>query len=100
MCDFFKILINLPTSIGEVFTIDNVKSTRPVTYSLVDVKEEKIQGTFYEQELQNTRQEIYRIEKVIRKRKRNKIQEVYVKWKGYDNSFNSWIPLADLEHGS
>ena len=83
----------------EVFTVDNVKPTRPVTYSLVDVKGEKIQGTFYEQELQKTEQEIYRIEKVIRKRKRNKIQEVYVKWKGYDNSFNSWIPLSDLENG-
>ena len=89
-----------PNWTEEVFTVDNVKPTRPVTYSLVDVKGEKIQGTFYEQELQKTRQEIYRIEKVIRKRKRNKIQEVYVKWKGYDNSFNSWIPLADLEDGS
>ena len=83
-----------------MFTVDNVKSTQPVTYSLVDGKGEKIQGTFYEQELQKTSQEIYRIEKVLRKRKRGRIQEVYVKWKGYNNSFNSWIPLTDLQDGS
>ena len=34
----------------------------------------------------------FRVEKVI-KRKRNKL---YAKWKGYDNSFNSWIYENDL----
>ena len=42
-------------------------------------------GSFYEKELQNANQEEFRIEKVI-KRKGNKI---YVKWKEYNNSFNS-----------
>ena len=37
--------------------------------------------------MQETNQEEFRIEKVI-KRKENKL---YVKWKGYNNSFNSWI---------
>ena len=37
--------------------------------------------------MQRSNQEEFRIEKVI-KRKKDKI---YVKWKGYDNSFNSWI---------
>ena len=50
-------------------------------------------GTFYEKELQKTNhQEEFRIEKVI-KRKGDKM---YVKWKGYDNSFNSWIDKKDL----
>ena len=47
---------------------------------------------FYEKELQKTNQEEFRIEKVI-KRKGNKL---YVKWKGYDNSFNSWIDKNDI----
>ena len=80
----------------ELFTISNVKKTQPVTYELVDTKGEKIKGSFYEQELQKTKQEIYRIEKVLRKRKRNGVQEVYVKWKGYNSNFNSWIPLTDF----
>ena len=42
---------------------------------------------FYEKELQKTNQHKFRIEEVIKK-KRDKL---YVKWKGYDNSFNSWV---------
>ena len=43
-------------------------------------------------ELQETNQKEFRIEKVIKK-KENKL---YVKWKRYDNSFNSWIDKKDL----
>ena len=42
--------------------------------------------------LQKTNQERCRIEKVI-KRKGGKLN---TKWKGYDNSFNSWINKKDL----
>ena len=52
---------------------------------------EKITGSFYEKELQKTSQEKFR--KVL-KRKGDKL---YVKWKGYDNCFNSWIDKKDLE---
>ena len=54
---------------------------------LVILMVKKIVGTFYEKKFQKTKQEEFRIEKVI-KRKEDKL---YVKWKGYDNSFNSWI---------
>ena len=40
---------------------------------------EKISGSFYEKELQKTRQEKFRMQKVL-KRKDDKL---YVKWKGY-----------------
>ena len=56
------------------------------------LKNEEIIGTFYEKELQKTNQEEFRIEKVINE-KGNKL---YVKWKGHDNSFNSWIDKKDL----
>ena len=52
-----------------------------------DLNSKKIIGIFNEKGLQKTNQEVFRIEKVI-KRKGDKL---YVKWKGYDNSFNSWI---------
>ena len=73
----------------EVFVIKNVKNTVPWAY---DLNSEEITGTFYDKELQKVNQEEFRIEKVI-KRKGDKI---YVKWKGYDNSFNSWIDKASL----
>ena len=47
----------------------------------------EIIGTFYPEKLPKANQEKFRIEK-ISKKKGNKL---YIKWKGYDNSFNSWI---------
>ena len=76
----------------EVFTISQQQHTRPPTYKIQDYNGEVIQGTFYEQEIQKTTQDIYRIEKVI-KRKGNK---VFVKWKGYPDDFNSWVDKSEL----
>ena len=59
----------------------------PWTYVISDLNGGKIPGRFYEKELQKINQKEFRIEKVI-KRKGDKL---YVKWKGHDNSFNSWI---------
>ena len=54
---------------------------------------EKITGSFYEKELQKTSQEKFRIEKVLK----SKGDKFYVKWKGYDIRFNSWIDKKYLE---
>ena len=82
----------MPNWSEEIFVIKKVKNTVPWTYVINDLNGEEIIGTFYEKELQKTNQEEFRIEKVI-KRKGNKI---YVKWKGYNHSFNSWIDKASL----
>ena len=37
--------------------------------------------------MQKTNQTEFRIEKVIKR----KGEELYVKWKGYDNSFKNWV---------
>ena len=71
----------------EVFVIKKIKNTALWTYLIIDLDGEEIVVTFYENELQNTNQEEFGIEKVI-KRKGDKL---YVKWKGHNNSFNSWI---------
>ena len=72
--------------------IKEVKNTVPWTYVINDLNSEEVTGTFYEKELQKTNQEGLRIEKVIK----GKGDKIYVKWKGYDNSFNSWIDEKDL----
>ena len=76
----------------EVFTLSKIKNAVPWTYVINDLNGEEIIGTFYEKELQKTDQKEFRIEKVL-KRKGDKL---YVKWKGYDNSFNSWTDKKDL----
>ena len=82
----------IPNWFEEVFIISKIKNTVQWTYVICDLNDEKIVGTFYEEELQITNQKEFRIEKVL-KEKGNKL---YVKWKGYDNSFNSWIDKKDL----
>ena len=82
----------MPNWSEEVFVIKKVKNTIPWTYVINDLNGEEIIGTFYEKELQKTSQEEFRIEKVIRR----KGDKLYVKWKGYDNSFNSWIDKKDI----
>ena len=76
----------------EVFVINKIKNTVPWTYVINDLNGEKIIGSFYEKEFQKTNQKEFRIEKIL-KRKGDKL---YVKWKGYDNSFNSWINKKDI----
>ena len=63
-----------------------------MTYVINDLNGEKVIGSFDEKELQKTIQKEFRIEKVLKK----KGDKLYVKWKGYDNSFNSWIDKKDL----
>ena len=72
--------------------IKKVINTVQWTYVINDFNGDEIIGTFYEKELQKTNQQEFRIEKVI-KRKGGKL---YVKWNGYDSSFNSWIDKKDL----
>ena len=76
----------------KVFVIKKVKNTIPQTCVINDLHGEEIIGIFCEKELQKTNQKEFRIEKVIKK----KGDKLYVKWKGYDNYFNSWIDKKDL----
>ena len=76
----------------DVFMIKKIKDTVPWTYVINDLNDEEIIGTFYETELQGTRQNEFRIEKIIKR----KGDELYVKWKGYSNSFNSWIDKKNI----
>ena len=55
-----------------------------------------LEGGFYENELQKTKQEIYRIEKVIRKKIIEGVEHALVKWMGYNDKFNEWIPIKNL----
>ena len=67
-----------PNWTEEVFTISSVKATNPPTYTIKDQLGDPVQGAFYEQELQLSAQEIFRIERVLGKKK----NQVCVRWKG------------------
>ena len=64
--------------------------TNPVTYQVRDLNNEKIIGSFYTRELSPAKQNIFRIEKVIKRK--NKV--ALVKWVRYSDKL--WVPFADL----
>ena len=81
-----------PNWCEEDFFIKKIKNTVPWTNVIDDPNGEEITGTFYEKKLQKIDQQEFRIEKVIK----TKSDKLYVKWKGHDNSFNSWIDKKRL----
>lgn len=82
----------------ELFKVKEVKTSVPVSYVLVDTADDPIVGTFYDQELKKTKIPDYaRIEKVIKKKVENGQKMIRVKWKGYDNKFNSWVLASQSE---
>ena len=76
----------------EVFVVTKIKNTVSWTYVFSDLNGEEITGRFYEKEFQKTSQEEFRMGKVLKR----KGDTFYVRWKGYDNRFNSSINKKDL----
>ena len=80
----------------KIYTISKVKPTVPPTYIIKNDKDQEYEGSFYEQELQKTKEELFRIEKVLKWKKVNGQKLGRVKWIGYDNSYNSWLPESEI----
>ena len=59
---------------------------------LMILMEKKLLKKFLKKICKKANQKEFRIEKVIKK----KGDKLYVKWKGYNNSFNSWIDKKDI----
>lgn len=83
----------LPNWTNELFTVYNVKSTVPRTYILKDDKGNVLEGGFYEQEISKTKfDDVYLIEKNLK----SKGEKVFVRWLGYDKSYDSWINRSNI----
>lgn len=87
---------------GEFFKVSaRYKRGGIPVYNVKDLDDDPVEGTFYESELQKvtkTGAVLYRIEKVLKKRRRGNIKEAFVKWEGWPRKFNSWIPESSLEN--
>ena len=84
-----------PNWTEEISLVDKIQSTNPITYRLKDLNNEEIQGSVYEPELLKAKQDVFRLEKVIRRDYKKK--QALVKWLGYSDNFTSWIPLSSLQ---
>ena len=87
----------LPNWSEALYIVGTAKNTNPYTYTVRDMNGEEVLGSFYAEELQKSTQEVFRIEKIIRKKKINGIQHGLVKWLGYNDKFNEWKPMSEIE---
>ena len=65
-----------------------------------DFLNEDIDGHFYEEELQAVTkdiQSVYKIEQVLKTRKRQGVKELFIKWLGWPKKFNIWIKESDIQ---
>lgn len=65
-------------------------------YKISDIEGNVLKQKFYPDQLQQISSDIYRIEKVLKRRIKNKQIQYFVKWLGYPSKFNSWVPSADI----
>ena len=92
--DFFdKSSSNIKWS-EELFKVHSINKSNVITYKIKDLNGEIIEGIFYQQELQKSKNnsEVYVIEKIIRKNK----NKYLVKWRNYTDNFNSWVDKDDV----
>ena len=86
---------------GELFKIDTRFRREGVpVYTILDWDGERVDGTFYEPELQPVTIDPtteYRVEKMLKRRVRNKRKEVLVRWLHWPKKYDSWIPEADVK---
>lgn len=87
---------------NEIFRIKKrLRLADPVQYRLESLNGEEIKGKFYASEMTKAipnENDVFEIEKIVEKRKKNGKNEVKVKWLGYDSSQNQWINEEDLIH--
>lgn len=83
-----------PNWTWEIFTVEKVINSNPWTYKIKDYKNEIIEGSYYESELQKTKQkkDTYLVESILKKKTVKGKKMVLIKWLGYPESASTWEP--------
>ena len=91
----------LPNWTEEEFFVDEISTKyKPIMYKLIDYHGNQIEGSFYHYEIQKVvrDEEVYLVDKIVNRRRDGNKNWYLVKWRGYPNSFNSWISEDDLQN--
>ena len=92
---FFKSY--LPGHSKEVFVIRKIYNGPPKHYRLSDLMGERIDGVFYLQELKKVvLPNTYQIERILGTKKIKKIKYHLVKFRGWPEKFNEWLPANSV----
>ena len=86
-----------PNWTDRTYTVDTVADEpfKPL-YNIIDEDKVKEKQRFYPEEVQKITQNLYRIERILKKRRVNGKEQYFVKWLNYPDSFNSWIEDENL----
>jgi len=69
-------------------------------YQIKDFEDENIDGTFYQQELQKVNKDedkAWKIEKILKRRKRRGVEQALVRWLGWPKKFDSWVDVSEIQ---
>ena len=86
----------------ELFKILHRNPSHPPRYKVRDLADEVIKGSFYEQELQkvnivNPNDIVYKIDHVVGAKTVRGQKLSLIKWYGYSDKFNSYIPTSEIK---
>lgn len=86
-------------TIQEIFKIRKIDTRKKIPlYFLSDYDgNENLEGGFYEFELTPVENKVFRVEKVLKKRKYQGKNQLFVKWKGFGDRYNSWIDEENVQ---
>ena len=91
----------LPPYSEEIFKIDSIKYTNPVTYKLRDLENDIVDGYYYDFELVKVHNfdeatAEYLVDKVIKTRIVKGKKEFFIHYFDLPSRFDAWIPAAQL----
>lgn len=89
----------LPNWTDEVFKVVKTTKREQPVYKIKDLTGEDVEGAYQNEEVQRVTHDentLYRIDEIVKRRKRRGVAEVLVSWKGFPKSHNSWIPASDI----
>jgi hypothetical protein len=75
---------------------DTDQPVKPV-YKLKDETNKVLENRVYPEQVQKITENIYRVEKIIKKRTFQGKRQVYVKWLNYPNTYNTWIDENEIQ---
>jgi transposase InsO family protein len=87
----------------ELFTVSKIHKRHPYfVYEVTEEDGEPLDGVFYREELQKVKppatSDFWQVDKILKKRKKkgSKEMEYFVKWFGYQDKYNSWVPESHM----
>ena len=84
---------------SELWEIVEVDTEMPIPRYYVKSLEnlERLKAAFYSNELTLVDVDRFPIETILRRRTYRGVRQVYVKWQGYNEAYNTWIPEANVQ---